>query len=388
MTMIPYGRQDISLDDIDAVVTVLRSDFLTQGPLVPAFESAVAKYCKAQHAVAVNSATSALHIACLALGVGKGDVVWTSPITFVASANCALYCGATVDFVDIDPRTYNLSVERLEAKLVEARKTGTLPKAVIPVHLCGQPCDMAAIHALGQQYGFKIIEDASHAIGGKYKNEPVGCCHFSDITVFSFHPVKIITTAEGGIAVTNDVALAKHMRLLRSHGISSSPAEMLPRPTDEIWNYQQINLGFNYRMTELQAVLGLSQLKRLDSFVEKRHSIARRYDNELRGLPIETPWQHPDNYSAYHLYSICIKQEKSTTTQRHVYDALQSSDINCNLHYIPVYRQPYYEAMGFKPGYCPGAEQYYKEVISIPMYPTLTDAEVEHVIFNLNKVFS
>lgn len=263
--VIPYGRQDISQADIDAVVEVLRSDFLTQGPAVPAFESEIATYCGAKYAVAVNSATSALHIACLALGVGEGDVVWTSPITFVASANCALYCGAMVDFVDIDSVTYNLSVERLAEKLVIAEKLGRLPKVVIPVHLCGQACDMAGIYALGQQYGFKIIEDASHAIGGKYKNEPIGNCRYSDITVFSFHPVKIITTGEGGMAVTNDSKLAKHMRLLRSHGISSAPEEMHLRPIEEIWNYQQIGLGFNYRMTELQAALGLSQIQRLDT---------------------------------------------------------------------------------------------------------------------------
>lgn len=385
MSAIPYGRQDINQTDIDAVVEVLRSDFLTQGSVVPSFEGAVAKYCNAQHAVAMNSATSALHTACLALGVGRGDVVWTSPITFVASANCALYCGATVDFVDIDPCTHNLSVERLTEKLALAKRTGKLPKVVIPVHLCGQACDMAGIHKLSQQYGFKIIEDASHAIGGKYKNDPIGNCRYSDITVFSFHPVKIITTAEGGMAVTNDAALAKHMRLLRSHGITSSPTEMHPRPTNEIWNYQQIDLGFNYRMTELQAALGLSQIQRVDSFVEKRHHIAQRYDNEFGGLPIETPWQHPDNYSAYHLYPIRIKQGKSATTQRQVYDALQAAAINCNLHYIPVYRQPYYEAMGFSMGYCPEAEQYYKEVLSIPMYPTLTDAEQVHVVTTLAK---
>ncbi len=378
--MIPYARQTINQADIDAVVKVLQADFLTQGPVVPLFEQAVADYCGAQYAVAVNSATSALHIACLALGVGKGDVVWTTPITFVASANCALYCGATVDFVDIDSRTYNLSVACLAEKLAKAEVLGTLPKVVIAVHLCGQSCDMAGISALSQQYGFTIIEDASHAIGGKYKNEPIGNSRYSQITIFSFHPVKIITTGEGGMAVTNDPALAKQLRLLRSHGISSAAADMLARPLDEIWNYQQIALGFNYRMTELQAALGLSQMQRLDEFVTKRHVMAKRYDNELPELPIQTPWQHPDNYSAYHLYPIRIKQGKSTATQRQVYDALQAAAINCNIHYIPVYRQPYYEGMGFNAGYCPEAERYYKEVLSIPIYPTLTASDQDKVI--------
>jgi UDP-4-amino-4,6-dideoxy-N-acetyl-beta-L-altrosamine transaminase len=380
MSTIPYGRQDINQADIEAVVSVLRSDFLTQGPAVPAFEKAVADYCGAKHAVAVNSATSALHIACLAMGVGKGDSVWTTPITFVASANCALYCGATVDFVDIDPRTYNLSVERLAEKLALAEKSGNLPKVVIPVHLCGQPCDMAGIHALSQKYGFKIIEDASHAIGGKYKDKPIGNGRYSDITVFSFHPVKIITTGEGGMALTNDATLAKRLYLLRSHGITSTAADMQARPAQEIWNYQQVDLGFNFRMTDIQAALGLSQLTRLYNFVEKRHRIAQRYDSELAGLPIQIPWQHPDTYSAYHLYPIRIKQNESGTTQRQVYNAMQLAGINVNLHYIPVYRQPYYEAMGFKVGYCPEAEQYYQEVLSIPMYPMLTDTEQAKVI--------
>ena len=300
--MIPYGRQDINQADIDAVVAVLRSDFLTQGPIVPIFEKTVTDYCGANNAVAVNSATSALHIACLALGVGKGDSVWTTPTTFVASANCALYCGATVDFVDIDPRTYNMSVECLAEKLEQARKAHKLPKVVIPVHLCGQPSDMAGIYALSQQYGFKIIEDASHAIGGKYKDEPIGNSRYSDITVFSFHPVKIITTGEGGMAVTNDDSLAKQMRLYRSHGISSTPEDMQPHPPEEIWNYQQIALGFNYRMTDIQAALGISQMLRLDGFVAKRHIIAKHYDELLADMPIITPCQEVDRYSAYHLY--------------------------------------------------------------------------------------
>ena len=388
MDAIPYARQDINQEDIDAAIAVLSSDFLTQGPMVPAFEKAIIDYCGVQHAVAVNSATSALHIACLALDVGKDDIVWTTPITFVASANCAIYCGATIDFVDIDPLTYNLSVELLAEKLATAEKAGKLPKVVIPVHLCGQSCDMARIYDLSQQYGFKIIEDASHAIGGKYKDEPIGNCRYSDITVFSFHPVKIITTGEGGMAVTNDPALAKHMRLLRSHGISGIAEDMHSRPSQEIWNYQQIDLGFNYRMTDIQAALGSSQMARLDSFVEKRHRIAECYDNELVGLPIRTPWQHPDSFSAYHLYPICIEQKESGATQRQVYDAMQVAGVNVNLHYIPIYRQPYYEEMGFKTGYCSEAEQYYQQALSIPMYSTLTEMEQAKVIRVLHKILA
>ena len=386
--MIPYGRQDISEADIQAVVEVLRSNFLTQGPAVPAFEKAVAGYCGADHAVAVNSATSALHIACLALGVGPGDWVWTSPITFVASANCALYCGAQVDFVDIDPRTYNLSVDRLAEKLTQAEKSGNLPKVVIPVHLCGQPCDMAGIYALGQRYGFKIIEDASHTIGGRYKGEPIGNCRYSDITVFSFHPVKIITTAEGGMALTNDTLLAKQLRLLRSHGITSDAAEMHLREPEELWGYQQIALGFNYRMTDIHAALGLSQMQRLDEFVVKRHAIAKRYDQLLVDLPVITPWQHPDSYTGLHLYVIRLKLGEINKTHRRVYEALRAEGILVNLHYIPVYRQPYYEKMGFRKGYCAEAEQYYSEVISIPMYPGLTAGQQDEVVAAIQKATS
>lgn len=379
-TMIPYGRQDISDADIQAVVDVLRSDYLTQGPVVPAFEKSIADYCGTQHAIAVNSATSALHIACLALGVGKGDAVWTTPITFVASANCALYCGARVDFVDIDPHTYNLSVERLAEKLAHAEKIGNLPKVVIPVHLCGQPCDMVGIHALSLRYGFKIIEDASHAIGGKYRNEPIGNCRYSDITVFSFHPVKIITTGEGGMALTNNIQLAKRMKLLRSHGITSDAADMIPRASDELWFYQQIALGFNYRMTDIHAALGLSQMHRLDEFVTKRHAIAKRYEKLLAELPVTIPWQHPDSYSGFHLYVIRLKLAEISRTQRQVFEVLRAAGILVNLHYIPVYRQPYYESLGFKAGHCPGAEQYYIEAISLPMYPGLTKAAQDYVV--------
>jgi len=385
MSVIPYGRQDISEADIQAVVDVLRSDFLTQGPAVPAFEQAISDYCGAQHSVAVNSATSALHVACLALGVGKGDVVWTSPITFVASANCALYCGASVDFVDIDSRTYNLSVEQLQIKLEQARQQNRLPKVVIPVHLCGQPCEMERIHQLSQEFGFKIIEDASHAIGGKYQGQPIGSCRYSDITIFSFHPVKIITTAEGGIAVTNRIELAEKMALLRSHGITRDPAQMT-HESDGAWYYQQINLGFNYRMTDMQAALGLSQMQRLDTFVERRHELAQRYNELLDHLPLTLPWQHPDGYSGLHLYVIRLQLEAIKVTHREVFDALRQQGIGVNLHYIPVHTQPYYEAMGFESGDFPESERYYQEVISLPMFFAMTDEQQETVCSRLTKI--
>lgn len=384
-TKIPYGRQDISEADIQAVVDVLRSDYLTQGPVVPTFEKSVADYCGAQHAVAVNSATSALHIACLALGVGPNDMVWTTPITFVASANCALYCGAQIDFVDIDPHTYNMSVDRLSEKLEQAKKNGRLPKVVIPVHLCGQPCEMEAIHALSRQYGFRIIEDASHAIGGEYRGEPIGNCRYSDITVFSFHPVKIITAGEGGMALTNDTLLAKCMKLLRSHGITSDAADMIPQASEELWFYQQIALGFNYRMTDIHAALGLSQMQRMDEFVAKRHAIAKRYEELLVELPVITPWQHSHSYSGFHLYVIRLKLAEISKTQREVFEALRAAGILVNLHYIPVYRQPYYADLGFEAGLCPDAEQYYAEAISMPMYPGLSETQQGKVIETLRQ---
>jgi UDP-4-amino-4,6-dideoxy-N-acetyl-beta-L-altrosamine transaminase len=377
--MIPYGRQDISEADIQAVVEVLRSDYLTQGPTVPAFEKCVSDYCHVRFSVAVNSATSALHIACLSLGVGPGDTVWTSPVTFVASANCALYCGAKVDFVDIDPRTYNMSIERLAEKLAHAEKNHNLPKVVIPVHLCGQSCDMNSIHKLSQRYGFKIIEDASHAIGSKYQSEPIGNCRYSDITVFSFHPVKIITTAEGGLATTNNAKLASKMQLLRSHGITRDANEMNQAP-DGAWYYQQIALGFNYRMTDLQAALGLSQMKRLDEFVNQRQNIAKRYDQLLSKLPVITPWQQPDSYSASHLYVIRLKLKEILSSHREAFKIMRATGVGVNLHYIPVYTQPYYQKMGFEKGYCPEAEQYYAEAISLPMYPGLTQSQQDNVI--------
>ena len=384
--MIPYGRQDISQADIDAIVEVLRSDYLTQGPVVPGFEKAVVQYCGAEHAVAVNSATSSLHIACLALGLGPGDWLWTSPNTFVASANAALYCGARVDFVDIDPRTYNMSSDHLKEKLEQAEKEGRLPKIVMPVHFAGQSCDMSAIHALSQQYGFKIIEDASHAIGASYSNIKVGSCTHSHITVFSFHPVKIITSGEGGMAMTNDIELANRMRRLRTHGITNEKELMHPRSENEIWNYQQIQLGFNYRMTDIQAALGLSQLQRLDEFVSRRHEIAERYNAELKSLPITMPYQASVAYSSYHLYPIRVSEAKSGKTQRQVYDSLWQNGIAANLHYIPVHRQPYYENLGFKAGDFPESEKFHREVISLPIYPKLLDAQQADVINILKEL--
>lgn len=385
--MIPYGRQDVTQADIDAVVAVLRSDYLTQGPMVPRFETAVAEYCGARHAIAVNSATSALHIACLALGLGPGDWLWTTPVTFVASSNCGLYCGANVDFVDIDPRTYNLCPQALERKLIAAEQIGKLPKIVVAVHLCGQPCDMEAIRRLGNRFGFRVIEDASHAIGGRYKGEPIGSGRFSDITVFSFHPVKIITTGEGGMALTNDPSLARKIGLLRSHGITRD-ADLMTHESDGPWYYQQVDLGFNYRMTDIQAALGLSQMARIDEYVEERHRLARRYNALLADLPIVTPWQHPDAFSGLHLYVIRLRLEELQKTHRQVFEFLRAKDIIVNLHYIPVHTQPYYRNMGFKDGDFPEAERYYSEVISLPMYPTLGEQQQDEVVTALRDALT
>jgi UDP-4-amino-4,6-dideoxy-N-acetyl-beta-L-altrosamine transaminase len=382
--MIPYGRQDISESDIEAVIEVLRSDFLTQGPVVPAFEKAVMEYCSVKYAFAVNSATSALHIACMALEVGYNDIVWTSPISFVASSNCALYCGASVDFVDIDPLTYNMSISALKEKLQNAEKDGKLPKVVIPVHLTGQSCEMKEVFELSKMYGFKIIEDASHAIGGKYLDEPIGNCMYSDITVFSFHPVKIITTGEGGMCLTNDAKLAIHLNRYRSHGIVRHPSEMTKLP-DGPWYYEQIELGYNYRMTDIQAALGLSQMKRLNEFVEARHKIADHYNQELKEDWMITPWQHPDTYSALHLYVIRIKEGNDKVGHLQMFEKLRSAGILVNLHYIPIYRQPYYQELGFDPGDFPNSESYYKEAISIPMYSSLTIEQQNFCIERINK---
>ncbi len=385
--MIPYGKQDIRQHDIDAVIEVLQSDFLTQGPRVPAFEQAVAKKVGAEHALAVNSATSALHIACLALELGPGDMLWTTPVTFVASANCGLYCGADVDFVDIDPETYNISVDALKAKLEQAAAQSRLPKVLVVVHLCGQPCEMAAIKALADQYDVKVIEDASHAIGGKYRGEYIGNGRYSDITVFSFHPVKIITTAEGGMALTNSKVLADKMDLLRSHGITRD-SEKMTHPSHGPWYYQQIDLGFNYRMTELQAALGLSQLERLDEYVAKRHQLAATYDELLKMLPVTTPFQHPDSYSGLHLYVIRLQRDTIKRSHRAVFESLRAQGIGVNLHYIPVHTQPYYQNLGFEPDDFPNAMAYYQEAISLPMHPNLSDDEQRTVIAALNEALS
>ncbi|MBU75802.1 MAG: UDP-4-amino-4,6-dideoxy-N-acetyl-beta-L-altrosamine transaminase [Pseudoalteromonadaceae bacterium] len=375
--LIPYGKQSISQDDINAVIDVLHSDWLTQGPKVPAFESAIAKYCGANHACATNSATSALHIACLALGVGIGDIVWTSPISFVASSNCALYCGASVDFVDIDLETGNMSVVALKEKLAIAKQNQQLPKVVIPVHLAGQSCDMAAINELAKEYGFKVIEDASHAIGAKYKGNPVGSCDYSDITVFSFHPVKIITSAEGGMAVTNCETLDKKMKRLRSHGITNHPDEMT-EPSHGPWYYQQIELGFNYRMTELQAALGLSQLKQLDNFISIRNQIAEDFDKYFTSQGLEPLKQKSECYSSYHLYILKIN---FTTQQQQaqMVTRLREQGVQAHLHYIPIFLQPYYQELGFNKCDFSQSMQYYQQAMTIPLHPSLSSQDIDYI---------
>ena len=379
--MIPYGRQDITEADIEAVVAVLRSDLITQGPTIPKFEQAVAECCEATYGVATSSATAALHVACAGLDLGPGDWLWTSPNTFVASANCARYCGARVDFVDVDPRTYNMSVDALAEKLDVAERAGRLPKVIIPVHFAGQPSDMAEIHALSERYGFRVIEDASHAIGGRYQGEPVGNCRYSDVTVFSFHPVKIITTGEGGMAVTNNAELAERMGRLRSHGITRDPAQMHKAP-DGPWDYEQTELGFHYRTTDIQAALGLSQLQRVDEYVAKRREIAARYDEQLANLPLTTPYQHPDQKSAYHLYPI---QVGDAATRQAVFQSLRAAGIGVNVHYIPVHTQPDYQHFGFKRGDYPVAEAFYERAISLPMFPSLLSTKQDRVISLLKK---
>lgn len=383
--MIPYGRQEITQQDIDGVIEVLNSNFLTQGPKVPAFEKSLTEHTGAEYALAVNSATSALHIACLALGLGEGDWLWTSPVTFVASANCGLYCGAKVDFVDIDASTYNLCPKKLEEKLIIAKANGTLPKVVVPVHLCGQPCDMQAIATLAKEYGFKVIEDASHAIGGQYHGQPIGNCEYSDITVFSFHPVKIVTTAEGGAALTNDKSLAEKMALLRSHGITRDP-NLMDGDSHGSWYYQQIDLGFNYRMTELQAALGVTQMQRLEQFITARHRLAERYNQLLQPLPVVLPYQLENTYSGLHLYVIRLELDKIALSHQAVFDALREKGIGVNLHYIPVHTQPYYKKMGFQDGDFPESERYYQEAISLPMFHAMSDEQQDEVVRVLSDI--
>lgn len=386
LIMIPYGRQDISQEDINAVINVLNSDFLTQGPQVPLFESAIKTTVNAEHAFAVNSATSGLHVACLALGVGKGDVVWTSPITFVASANCALYCGAEIDFVDIDPETYNLCPKLLEEKLSDAKRNNLpLPKVVIPVHLSGQSCEMDKIHALSVEFGFSIIEDASHAIGARYKGNPVGNCEFSDITVFSFHPVKIVTTGEGGVVTTNDAAIAQKIDLLRSHGITRNE-ELMTEPSHGGWYYQQVDLGFNYRMTDMQAALGVSQMSRLHDFVSKRNKLAARYDILLQNLPVTTPHQVTNSLSSRHLYVIRLKLNEISLSHKEVFDQLRENGVGVNLHYIPVHLHPYYKSLGFSEGQFRNAESYYSNAISIPLFHSMTLNQQDKVINILSYI--
>jgi UDP-4-amino-4,6-dideoxy-N-acetyl-beta-L-altrosamine transaminase len=378
-SFIPYGHQDISKEDIQAVSNVLKSDWLTQGPAIQEFENSLASYCHVNHAFAVNSGTAALQIACQALGVTDTDIVWTSAITFAASANCARYCGASVDFIDIELDTFNISLDALKQKLKTAHQQNKLPKVIIPVHFAGQTCDMKAIKTLSEQYGFRIIEDACHAIGGSYFKEKIGSSLYSDITVFSFHPVKLITTGEGGAITTNSAELATTLTRLRTHGITRDP-EQLTKNDEGDWYYEQQDLSYNFRMTDIQAALGLSQLPRLDSYVQTRQELTLRYNELLSKLPVQTPVQIEGAYSAQHLYVILLEDKE---TRRKVYDHLRSKNIGVNVHYIPVYWHPYYQKLGFKKGLCPNAENYYQRALTLPLFPTLTKAQQDYICCEL-----
>ena len=384
--MIPYGRHDVDEADIEAVREVLTSDRLTQGPAVERFERDLTSLTGAAEAVAVSSATSALHIACLALDLGPGDRLWTVPNTYVASANCALYCGADVDFVDIDPTSLNMSAPSLAERLEAARSDNRLPKVVVPVHFAGLACDMRAIHELSQRYGFRIVEDASHAIGGAYDGGPVGDCRYSDITVFSFHAVKVVTTGEGGAAMTNDPALAERMRRLRSHGVTRDESLMRGQ-SDGPWYYQQIDLGFNYRMTDIQAALGSSQLRRLLAMVDRREALADRYDRLLAGISVITPARARDTRSAWHLYVVQLA-EGANRDRRSVFEELQQAGVGVNVHYIPVHLQPYYAGLGFRPGDFPNAEAYYAKALTLPLFPRMSEADQDHVVTSLTAALA
>lgn len=385
MKTIPYGRHSIDSNDINAVLEILNSDFLTQGPAVKIFENNIEQYCNVRSAIVVSNATNALYLSCLALGVGAGDYVWTTAITFVASANCALYCGAAIDFVDIDSRSFNISVDSLRNKLIDAKQKNKLPKVLVVVHFTGEPCLMAEIWNLSQEFGFKIIEDASHAIGAEYYGKKVGSSEMSDLTVFSFHPVKIITTAEGGAITTNSSELAEKLRLLRSHGITNDRSKMLIRPNHEVWNYQQISLGFNFRMNDVQAALGTSQLSKIEEFLRKRNAIADVYDARLEPLPLKLQCRNKDFKSSHHLYVVRFDYSRTEKKQKDIYSNLKKKGIEVNLHYIPVYRQPYFESLGFKVGYCPQAELYFHEAITLPIFPALTFDNQMHIISALEE---
>jgi UDP-4-amino-4,6-dideoxy-N-acetyl-beta-L-altrosamine transaminase len=383
--MIPYGRQSLDQADIDAVVQVLQSDWLTQGPTIERFEAAMAERCEAGFGIAVSNATAALHIACLAAGLGEGDALWTSPNTFLASANCGRYCGADVDFVDIDPLTWNLDVNALEHKLRAAERIGKLPKVLVAVAFSGQSCDMRAIAELARTYGFIVIEDASHAVGARYAGRPVGCGEFADMTVFSFHPVKIITTGEGGLVLTNRPELAERLRRLRSHGMTRDPAQM-DEPSHGPWYYQQVELGFNYRITDMQAALGLSQLDKLDGFLARRRELAARYQQLLSDLPLDLPTAQADADSAWHLYVVRLQTQRLAVSHREVFEGLRAAGIGVNVHYIPVHLQPYYRAQGFIAGDFPEAEAYYAQAISLPLFPAMTHEQQDFVIGQLKTL--